>query len=308
MDNFFSSNLKFLRAKSGLNQLEVATALGLSRSTYANYEVAHSEPSLSKIVEISSYFGTSVENFVTFDLSKVKVTPKSDVQDFTNNDKVNVKVTAKVNAENEANLPDIGTAQTPFKNGKKGAMEPQIKEIIRPVMVTVDHQGRENIVMVPVKARAGYLNGYGDSKYIQKLPAYRLPGLNHGTFRMFEVEGLSNYPTLNDKDIVIGSYVEQARLIRDDRMHIVVTRNQGVVIKRVLNRVEKEGKIILKSDNYQDRHLYPPVVLNPEDILEVWYCQMRLTRQFGSNDLYTRLVDLEGRLTMLEQSGSKMEP
>ncbi|WP_346236116.1 S24 family peptidase [Niabella insulamsoli] len=204
-------------------------------------------------------------------------------------------------------MPALQEPEMPSKRGKKGEIQYQVKEVFKPVMVTVDHQGRENIVMVPVKARAGYLNGYGDPEFIQSLPAYRLPGLHNGVFRMFEVQGLSMYQTLYDKDIVIGSFVEQARDIRDDRVHILVTKDHGIVIKRVLNRVSNDGVLILKSDNYKDRHLYPPIVLHPEDILEVWYCKMRLTPQFGTPDLYTRLVDLEGRLTLLENSAPKPE-
>jgi signal peptidase I len=118
---------------------------------------------------------------------------------------------------------------------------------------------------------------------------------------MFEVDGLSMYPTLSSGDVVICSNVEQLQDIRDDRLHVIVTKNDGIVVKRVLNRLVKDGKVILKSDNYKDRELYPTIVVDPGDILEVWYCTGFLSRQMRPPaETYNRLIDLEARFTLLE--------
>lgn len=160
--------------------------------------------------------------------------------------------------------------------------------------------------MVPVKARAGYLNGYADPEFIATLPAYRLPGLNNGTFRLFEVEGHSMIDSLNDRDIVICSNVDQLALVRDDRVHVVVTKNEGVVVKTVLNRIKTDGKLILKSENYKDREQYPAIICDPSDIIEIWYCVMYMSRYFKrSSDIFKRVSDLEARFTLLEASVKK---
>jgi hypothetical protein len=54
---------------------------------------------------------------------------------------------------------------------------------LRVLSVTVDADDRENIELVPVKASAGYLNGYGDPEYVAELPKFSLPMFGQGTFR-----------------------------------------------------------------------------------------------------------------------------
>lgn len=177
-----------------------------------------------------------------------------------------------------------------------------------PKLVTVDAQGNENVVFVPIKARAGYLNGYGDEQYISQLPAYRLPGLNNGTFRLFEVEGLSMHPTFNSGDVVIGSFVESLDTVRDDRVYVVVTKNDGIVVKRCLNRIKTDGKLILKSDNFKDRDDYPTIVVSPEDVLEIWYAKSYMSHQMRPPaEMYNRLIDLEGKFTLLQEKLNKIE-
>src|SRR6202008_3862673 len=85
-----------------------------------------------------------------------------------------------------------------------------------PRVVTVEPDGNENILYVPVKARAGYLLGYGDPEFIETLPSFRLPGLNNATFRMFEVEGPSMAPNIMSGDRIIGEWVESLDDIRDN--------------------------------------------------------------------------------------------
>jgi phage repressor protein C with HTH and peptisase S24 domain len=191
------------------------------------------------------------------------------------------------------------------------ANESENDEIIRhrmPQVITIDTQGNENVVMVPVRARAGYLNGYSDPTFIEKLPAYRLPGLNNGTFRLFEVEGLSMYPTLHGGDLIIGQNVEQLQDVRDDRVHVIITKNDCIVVKRVLNRIKKDNKLILKSDNYKDRDMYPSIVIDPVDVIEIWYAIGFISRQMRPPaEVYNRVIDLEGRLTIMEENIKKQK-
>ena len=83
---------------------------------------------------------------------------------------------------------------------------------IRTVVTTVDNSGKDNIVLVPIKAQAGYLVGAQQQEYIESLPAFWLPGLGPGSYRAFEVSG---YSMLADRqgfypgDIVIAEFVEE---------------------------------------------------------------------------------------------------
>lgn len=162
-----------------------------------------------------------------------------------------------------------------------------------PRIITVDSSGNDNIIYVPVKARAGYLLGYGDTEFMETLPTFRLPGLSNATYRMFEVEGLSMAPNLLHGDRVIGEWVDGLDKIRDNRVYVVV-HSGGVAVKRVINRLKERGKLYLKSDTVAHRHEFPTVEIDPADVKEVWYGRMKISSDFSEPaEVYHRLADLE---------------
>lgn len=171
-----------------------------------------------------------------------------------------------------------------------------------PQVVTVDKQGNDNVVLVPVKAQAGYLTGFGDPTYIKKLPTYNLPNIKNGTFRMFQVNGHSMHPTLHDKSYVVGEWVENwVKDIKDNRLYIVVAESdnaEGVLIKRVLNRLKKYGNLYLKPDN---RKGYYNITLQPDEIKEVWEVKLYLGWELPDPAvLYDRVSDLEADIEYLK--------
>lgn len=186
-----------------------------------------------------------------------------------------------------------------LKRERNGNVTPDRK----PIPVTVNPSGEENIVFVHQTARAGYLQGYGDPEYVSHLPAYNLPGFNQGTFRMFQVEGDSMYQFggagLYDGDIVIAQFLESAMEIRDSRVYVIVS-SEGVLIKRCINRLNTENRLLIcNSDNKNGE--YPPIMVKPEDIKEVWEFKAKISRQIPENlDYYSALNDVRARLTLLE--------
>ncbi len=170
-----------------------------------------------------------------------------------------------------------------------------------PQVVSVDQQGDENVVYVPVQARAGYLDGYGDTEFIETLPTFSMPHLTNGTYRCFEVQGNSMVRTFFDGDLVFGRYVENLNDVKDGRVYIVVSRDNGIVLKRVINRIDERGKLILKSDNKDGN--YPTYTINVEDIMEVWYVTMYASKQMPEPvDIYQRLHELESKVVDLEEN------
>ncbi|HLO90358.1 MAG TPA: LexA family transcriptional regulator, partial [Lentimicrobium sp.] len=282
--------------RANKSQAEMLAAIGFKRTTVSNWEGDTSTPSVDDLVKIAKYLGVTETDLLHTDLEaagNLIENPKS--EDLQANGNLTRKGNSNLLPIIEGVKRVASEAETPAYSASK-----------MPKVITLDTQGNENVVMVPVKARAGYLNGYADPKFIGKLPAYRLPGLNNGTFRLFEVGGRSMYPTLHDGDMVIGSFVEQLRDVRDDRLYVIVTKSEGVVVKRVLNRLENDGKLILKSDNYKDRDEFPTMVVDPQDILEIWYVTGFISRQMRPPaEMYNRLIDLEGRLTLMEEQNRK---
>ncbi len=168
---------------------------------------------------------------------------------------------------------------------------------IRILPIAVDQDGQERIVFVPVKAAAGYMNRYQESEYIEQLPTFNLPNLKDGTYRAFEVEGDSMKPTIHAGDIVICRYVENWYHIMDNRIYLIVgVEGIGIVVKRVLNRMKSENKMILRSEN----DFYPDYELPGEDLAEIWEVKVKV-----STNLEPPLY-LDNRMRRLEENINNM--
>lgn len=136
---------------------------------------------------------------------------------------------------------------------------------VRVLSITVDSDDRENIELVPVKASAGYLNGYGDPEYVAELPRFSLPMFRQGTYRAFEIQGDSMLP-LTQGSVIIGEYVEDWNAIKPGQTYVVVSGNEGVVYKRIGQKYKEDKGLQLVSDN----KMYDPYWIPAADVLEVW--------------------------------------
>ena len=121
------------------------------------------------------------------------------------------------------------------------------------------------IPLVPVKASAGYLQGYADPEVINEFPTISIPFLAKGNYRAFEISGDSMLP-LASGSIVIAEKVERFEEIRIGRGYVLVTRKEGVIYKRVESVFKDLSGLQLSSDNKK----YPPFHLKGTDLMEVW--------------------------------------
>lgn len=174
-----------------------------------------------------------------------------------------------------------------------------------PYVITVDTQGRENVVMVQVTAQAGYLNGYDDPDFLSDLPSYRLPKVDNGTYRMFEVKGHSMYPTIHSGAIAVGEWCENwEQEIKDNHIYILVTKEEGIIIKRCLNRINKYGNIYAKSDN---RREYPSFQVHTDQLVEVWKLKTAMIFDFQDPaTIYDRISDLEAKWMQMKHTQDKL--
>jgi len=129
--------------------------------------------------------------------------------------------------------------------------------------------GTNEIQFVPVKAAAGYLAGYADPEFIDELNTFTLPMLAPGQYRAFEIVGDSMLPTPSGS-IIVGEKVEDINDVKNSFTYIVVSRNEGIVYKRVMKNNRTRNKYTLVSDN----PTYQPYQVNGEDIIEVWKAMM----------------------------------
>ncbi len=137
--------------------------------------------------------------------------------------------------------------------------------------IQVDRFGENFIEIVSQKAKAGYLNGYADPEYIESLQQVSLPFLDPGKHRGFPVEG-DSMPPHEDGSIIIGRYVERLGEVMDGKTYILITKNEGMVYKR-LNK-NKKNALVLESDN----RFYPNYEVKASDILEIWEYECNIGR------------------------------
>jgi len=172
---------------------------------------------------------------------------------------------------------------------------------VKVLSITVDKFGDENIELINHKASAGYLNSYSDFEFIENLPKFQLPFLHFsGTHRAFEIKGDSMLP-LTSGSILIGKYVDNIDFLKDGKTYILLTKEDGIVYKRV-EVLDKSLKLI--SDNKS----YEPYVISNNHILEMWEAIAFFSLDFPNpneeynsiknhiNKLYSNLDDLKNKL------------
>lgn len=147
--------------------------------------------------------------------------------------------------------------------------------------MVIDKSGKDYIEILPYKAKAGYLSGYSDPEFIEKLQQMQLPFLTKGKYRAFPIEG-DSMPPHNDKSFIVGKYIEKLADIKDGRTYVVLSKNDGIVYKRLYRKPKRETIFLFHSDNA----IYKPYEVKASEILEVWQhvCSF-CTSEFQPDDL-----------------------
>ncbi len=166
-------------------------------------------------------------------------------------------------------------------------------------MLTAD---RNIIHFVPVKAAAGYLAGYADSEFIDELNTFTLPMLSGGNYRAFEIVGDSMLPTPSGS-IIVGEKIENdVDLIKNEAAYIVISKNEGIVYKRII----KNNKVINKLQLVSDNPTYQPYHVNADDILELWAAQIVIGKvasqqRWDVNSLANLVSNLQTQVSTLKK-------
>jgi len=160
---------------------------------------------------------------------------------------------------------------------------------------------RNLIHFVPVKAAAGYLAGYADTEFIDELNTFTLPMLSGGNYRAFEIIGDSMLPTPSGS-IIVGEKVDSLEDIKNNMAYIVVSRNEGIVYKRVVKNNKAKNKLTLISDNPQ----YQPYQVNADDVVELWMAQSVISKvtvqqRWDMNSLANLVNNLQDQVSTLKK-------
>ncbi|MCT4586477.1 MAG: LexA family transcriptional regulator [Carboxylicivirga sp.] len=150
-------------------------------------------------------------------------------------------------------------------------------EKIRILPIVVDEsEENEHVSLVPIKAAAGYTAGYADAEFIADLPRFSLPFAElsqHRTYRVFQIEGDSMLPIKNGS-YIICEYVQNWEHLDTKQPHIVVTKDDGVVFKRI--HINKQNMLELASDNKE----FETYTLPLSQVMEIWLARAYVSFEF----------------------------
>ncbi|APY08637.1 XRE family transcriptional regulator [Winogradskyella sp. J14-2] len=169
------------------------------------------------------------------------------------------------------------------------------KRVLFPVTVNEDNE--DLIEIIPAKASAGYLSGYDDPEYIEQLQKIKLPFLPTGTHRAFPIKGDSMLP-VKDGAFVVAKYVEDINDIKNGRTYIVLTKDDGLVYKRLYS-TDDENLLLLSSDNKS----YKPYFVSKETILELW----EFTCCINTQEYDEKELKLSSIMTMFQELKVELE-
>lgn len=248
-----------------MTQQQLADQLSITRSKLNALESGQTAaPQPEDYLKYSDYFKVSIDTLMRVDLGKL----------------------------GELKLRDLQAGNDVYMAGSN----------LRILAITVDKSNKENVEYVPVKAKAGYRDGFSDPEYIASLPRYSLPNLPAGTFRIFPTTGDSMLPLPEGTDVVCR-FVEDWTTLRPETLCILILRGeQDFVFKKVtINTVDKTA--LLESFN----PVYQSYQIATGDILEIWkmhsYHSKKLPEAASDpaqismklNEILARLTTLENR-------------
>jgi transcriptional regulator with XRE-family HTH domain len=173
---------------------------------------------------------------------------------------------------------------------------------LRILSISVDKDDNENIELVPMKASAGYLNGYADPEYVAQLPKFYLPMFKQGTYRAFEINGDSMLPLVSGTTI-IGEYVENWTDVKPGETYVVISKTEGVVYKRIGNKFKDNKKLKLISDN----PVYDPYEISGEDILELWKARAYISTHLPMPTPEPTMESLTAMMAQMQRSIADMK-
>jgi transcriptional regulator with XRE-family HTH domain len=224
MDYTLGLNIRNLRKVKDLTQDQLADKIGVNRAMIGSYEEGRAVPKIQVLRILSHYFNVTIDDLVNADLSSCK-------------------------GEKDINRDVDATGRG-----------------LRVLSTLVDRDNNELITLVPIKAVAGYMNGYADPDFIETLPKFSLPFAEiskERSYRAFQISGNSMEP-VPDGSYVICEYLQDWHGIKDGKTYVLITRDDGVVYKRLVTR--DDGSLLLKSDNPE----YEPYTIQMNAVTEVW--------------------------------------
>jgi hypothetical protein len=161
------------------------------------------------------------------------------------------------------------------------------------------HLSNSQITMSDVQAAAGLPYVFDRPRFFNELPKFSWPGetFKHGTHIAIQVNGESMEPTILHQDWLICKQLDDPiKQIKNGYVHVLVT-NEGVLAKRIQNRILERGTLVCQSDN----HAFSTYEEKASDVLQVYVVKAKLSFNLspGTQAMFMRIADLELKVNQI---------
>jgi len=277
MQNFFSSNILFLRKRMKITQAEAATCIGLKRNTYANYEIEHTEPDIATLNRIATFFGILLDDLINLDLTDDKYWEQTKKGErVKKEEKSDKKIT-----NNPQELPSDSLVIDPG--------EPY-NESLNNVFDLQSMEASDNILQIlqPDKKR-------------KIKPSLYFPDLESGIHIRVPVVGDNMYSTLKDGDKVVATLITDVQNIRPGFIYVLLDKNEGILCKRLY--WDSEDTLELVSDN----EVYSPYKRSLNNIEAIFKVREIHSKDLRPNfqDLHKEIRELRSEIAAIRRQISK---
>jgi len=174
---------------------------------------------------------------------------------------------------------------------------------ITPKVITLNADANENMVLVDVKAAAGYPTNVQEPYWYNELPAFNfpLPQYKNATFRGFQIQGDSMFPHFKPKEWVIAKAVDNIQEVSDNKICVVVLKD-SVLIKQ-LRKSEDASFVSLVSSN----KVYPPFEVSLKEVQEVWQVTSKLSFDIDDVGESANIHDIQLAMQRLSKEVSDLK-
>lgn len=265
---YFSKNIRFLRKERGL-KLSDFEQFGIKVGTLSNYELGKTEPKLEVVMFFSKFFRKSIDALLFCDLAFYKKYKDGKLSDEEPMEYEKQKKAQRLEYENlyptivpdnctkkNQNLyPTLDSSMSERKNYQPSdIMEPALSKEIAVEYLPTNLLKNKNSAYktIPFVGEAA-IAGFGsidfaikerDIKDYYVIPKFKESNIDF----MIEIHGESMFPTFKPGDVVACTIIRESNFIQWNRVHLIATAEQGILIKR-LKKGTTDSTIMLVSDN-----------------------------------------------------------
>ncbi len=167
---------------------------------------------------------------------------------------------------------------------------------VLPKVITTDEHGRENILLVPSHAYAGYPDNLHNPEWMRTLPSFSLPldKYRDRTMRCFQIEGDSMLGVIEDGEYALTTAVEDIQSIKDGHPYIVVTSNS--ILCKFVYKKDDQSALVLRSSNTE----YPEITVSFDEVQELWKVVGKICPDISSYLYQNRLHKILQKIERLE--------